>query len=161
MQTRPLLEPRSCKCDDPAARKVKGVCRACYRQQYYDTNRSREILRAYKWNVRNKDRFYLNQVHQKYRLKPAEYAELFNAQQGRCAICLVSQEEMKSRLHVDHDHASGGVRGLLCSSCNRGLGAHEKAGTNAYKRYLEWTPMMRLRKMKTLTDEERALWNWS
>jgi hypothetical protein len=169
----------SCRCGQDGEYHIRNVCGPCYgmhkdrfnpecyqrglatwRRNYYE-NRDHHVGRAYAWNVRNKDRHYLNTVHHRYRLKPAEYKELFEAQAGRCAICLVGQEEMKSRLHVDHDHSSGEVRGLLCASCNRGLGAHEKAGTNTYKRYLEWTPMMRLKKLKTLSDEERALWNWS
>lgn len=39
------------------------------------------------------------------------------SQDGKCAICL---EEKK--LVVDHCHASGRVRGLLCHSCNKAIG---------------------------------------
>lgn len=50
-----------------------------------------------------------------------EYQEMYDAQQGRCAICggLCSTGK---RLAVDHNHETGVVRGLLCNHCNRALG---------------------------------------
>src|SRR6266571_73973 len=56
----------------------------------------------------------------------AEYKELHARQGGRCAIC--RNRETKRRkgrllpLAVDHDHATGATRGLLCSGCNVGIG---------------------------------------
>lgn len=48
-----------------------------------------------------------------------DYDALFLKQGGRCAVCGKQQTQ---HLHVDHDHASGVVRGLLCSDCNTALG---------------------------------------
>src|SRR3954447_3779944 len=55
----------------------------------------------------------------------AEYARLLAAQGGHCALC---QNTPKTRrLHVDHDHATGKVRGLLCYVCNKYLPASRDA----------------------------------
>ena len=48
-----------------------------------------------------------------------QYDVLFKKQGGACAIC---GRATKTHLYVDHDHTTGEVRGLLCSSCNLGLG---------------------------------------
>lgn len=48
------------------------------------------------------------------------FSLLWDQQMGRCAICSTPFDE--DRPHVDHDHESGKVRGLLCSLCNPGLG---------------------------------------
>lgn len=56
-----------------------------------------------------------------YRIPRGAYAALYTAQGGRCALCRRATGRSK-RLAVDHDHATGEVRGLLCSVCNRMLG---------------------------------------
>lgn len=44
-------------------------------------------------------------------------------QNGRCKICdIEAKDAMWSVLVVDHCHATGKIRGLLCNSCNVGLG---------------------------------------
>ena len=55
-----------------------------------------------------------------------EYARRLEAQGGGCALCGGTPKRLKNdgttyRLHVDHDHATGLVRGLLCFPCNRKL----------------------------------------
>lgn len=49
----------------------------------------------------------------------AEYQVILARQSGGCAICNAVPEY---RLRVDHCHETGRVRGLLCHSCNVGLG---------------------------------------
>jgi hypothetical protein len=54
----------------------------------------------------------------RYKITPEQWDEMLIEQTGRCAIC---GDEMKDP-HVDHDHTSGAVRGLLCNLCNSVLG---------------------------------------
>ena len=48
-----------------------------------------------------------------------DYTALLDVQGGGCAICGATPKTR--RLHVDHDHRTGQVRGLLCHRCNRAL----------------------------------------
>jgi Recombination endonuclease VII len=63
----------------------------------------------------------------KYRLSDEEFDRLKDRQAGLCAIC--GRPETRDhgpakfkRLAIDHCHATGKVRGLLCQECNIGLG---------------------------------------
>lgn len=52
-----------------------------------------------------------------------EYLTLLSRQKGKCAICGTEAGNGRTkRLHVDHDHKTGQIRGLLCSNCNTALG---------------------------------------
>ena len=52
-----------------------------------------------------------------------EYNAMFAAQGGKCGICGYSDMSKPAFFPlVDHCHATGAVRGLLCMSCNQGLG---------------------------------------
>ena len=59
-------------------------------------------------------------LRRKYGITQAEYDTMLAAQGGACAIC--GSIEPKRILAVDHHHGTGAVRGLLCDSCNNGLG---------------------------------------
>jgi len=57
-----------------------------------------------------------------YGITPEEYAALLKSQGGRCAICRIDTPRGKGGWHLDHDHATGRMRGLLCHGCNIALG---------------------------------------
>lgn len=59
----------------------------------------------------------------KYGLTDEAYQALLKKQRGGCAICGgQSKHPKKTTLCVDHDHATGRVRGLLCDVCNQAVG---------------------------------------
>lgn len=53
-------------------------------------------------------------------ITPEEYDLRLEKQEGRCAICLCLPRARS--LAVDHDHSTGQLRDLLCTSCNLALG---------------------------------------
>lgn len=63
-----------------------------------------------------------NSLRRLYGITLEEYDLMFSNQGGRCAICMKHQDEFKKKLHVDHCHTTGKVRGLLCQKCNQGIG---------------------------------------
>ncbi len=68
-------------------------------------------------------RKYKRFIQKTYEFSWEEYERMFNAQGGKCAICESKVSSARtSRLFVDHSHETFKVRGLLCSSCNHGLG---------------------------------------
>ena len=60
-----------------------------------------------------------------YGMSLAEYRLLESQQEGLCIICGDAPSGASGsgqRLHVDHNHQTGKIRGLLCSRCNTALG---------------------------------------
>jgi hypothetical protein len=67
-------------------------------------------------------------LQRNYGLSLEEYARMLHAQNYVCAICEQPEVRLGNdgkpvALHVDHDHKTGKVRGLLCYKCNSGLGS--------------------------------------
>jgi hypothetical protein len=60
-------------------------------------------------------------LRKRYKLSSEDYNALLISQGGVCAICGRPSTNGR-RLHIDHCHTTGRVRGLLCLSCNRGIG---------------------------------------
>jgi hypothetical protein len=85
-----------------------------------------------------------------YGLEPGEYQQLYLFQGGRCPGCLRATGTGKKKLATDHDHITGEVRGLLCSTCNQIVG-HLRDDPEAFRRfarYLEDPPRRRMRVSK-------------
>ena len=83
--------------------------------------------RAKKWYANNPDKAKqkAKRIHlRRFGITIEDYFKILEAQNGVCAICGGSQTRSNSQyFDVDHCHASGKIRGLLCNLCNVGLGA--------------------------------------
>ena len=84
-------------------------------------SRCKDCTRAYgkQWRQAKGNMYHRTQ---RYGITPAEYHEMLDEQLGRCACCGSSNPKRKAGFVVDHDHSTGLVRGLLCHSCNIGIG---------------------------------------
>ena len=88
-----------------------------------DPERKRQRDAEYRRNQENRARTRQRRLRQKYGISADEYDRLLASQGGGCAICGGVETDSRSReLPVDHDHATGAVRGILCDPCNRVLG---------------------------------------
>ena len=132
---------------------VSYECKKC-RHQYYLDNRERFIAKSKEQRIKNKEALSeyrkeyakknkekiadfqkeyrkthkeerLNhQYLRKYNISLNEVKELYKKQDGKCALF---GEELKwgRECHLDHDHKTGEVRGLLCYKCNLMVGFAE------------------------------------
>jgi Recombination endonuclease VII len=58
-----------------------------------------------------------------YGLTQSDWDGLIRRQENKCALCRTDEPGNRGeRWHIDHDHVTGQVRGLLCHRCNMGLG---------------------------------------
>jgi hypothetical protein len=120
---------------------ANGRCRPCGRahcKARYQAKKPAYVARAAKWKKANpaKSRASIKAWHdanpakvrsarlnRNYKITLADYEKLLTKQRGRCAICGTKTPGCGwTSFPVDHDHETGKVRGLLCQSCNKGLG---------------------------------------
>lgn len=108
-----------------AAKKHDYICRGCVSdagRAYYRANREHVLTAVKTYRDAHKEQLANYRLQYHYGITAAKYNAMLEVQGGCCAICGKTPEENERKLSVDHDHATGEVRGLLCSNCNRGIG---------------------------------------
>jgi hypothetical protein len=76
--------------------------------------------------LKHRDAIFAYGLKYNYNLDIDEYYKKLEEQNFKCEICYEDAINLKKGLCIDHDHASGKIRGLICSNCNLALGnAHE------------------------------------
>ena len=127
-------------CLDPV--KAKGLCKAHYARllrhgHTRHPNRARPVQPCsvpgcdgdrYAKGVCHLHYSRERKLREKFGITGAQFDAMLAAQGGGCAICGTAETRANWRsgkaaaMDVDHDHATGAVRGLLCDSCNRAIG---------------------------------------
>lgn len=94
-------------------------------QRYYAKNPEKRKKHTIDWMKLHPER--TKAIAKKARLKrygltPDAYEAMFVGQGRRCAACPATTSGSKHDWHIDHDHETGHVRGILCHHCNNTLG---------------------------------------
>lgn len=107
---------------------LQYVCKTCQSELskvYRAATVEQARARGKRWYELNKKRANAknraSHLRRKFGITPEQYDEMLAAQGGGCAICGLPRDHWRS-LAVDHSHATGEVRGILCNRCNRMLG---------------------------------------
>jgi recombination endonuclease VII len=88
----------------PAGSDGPPFCRSCYDRRDTVAEVGTLVRRHYR-------------LRRRYGIGLEQFARLLEEQRGRCAICGSADAG-----NVDHDHVAGLVRGVLCATCNTGMG---------------------------------------
>lgn len=114
-------EAKTCACGAPARQSPvahgpkPSRCVSCQRKyQAAATSKHRQKV--------GKEACKCQQLRRAYGISFNEYQRQLEAQKGVCAICGEPEPTKGRSLAVDHCHATGAVRGLLCRPCNTSLG---------------------------------------
>jgi len=86
-------------------------------------------ISAYKSKIKNQDTYKAyrerasaisrkSYLRRTWNISIEQFNALRDLQEGKCAICKIESKVM----HIDHNHATGKIRALLCNNCNRGIG---------------------------------------
>ena len=84
-------------------------CQSNRKSKWYKTASGKESSRRTK-------------LKQRFGISVEDYNILLDSQNYSCKICKEKESYLGHRLSVDHCHTTGKIRGLLCKSCNLGLG---------------------------------------
>lgn len=127
--------------------KSKGLCGSCYEKQLKQKNpeyHARQLSKTTQWKLLNPEKDLANRKRRDikrkldplfkqksrdrmlcktYGISQEIYNEILTLQNFGCALCF--RKAGKIPLHVDHNHQTGVVRGLLCHQCNWYLGVVE------------------------------------
>lgn len=130
---------------DPEGNRAKS-------RAYYAEHKEHAAELARRYRAESPEVFRARKRQAAYGLTQNAFRELWNLQAGRCAICLCRLVDDGSRhTHVDHDHTTGEVRGLLCADCNVALGRF-KDDPVAMRRAADYVELGRLAPRSVLSN---------
>jgi uncharacterized protein YpuA (DUF1002 family) len=143
--TKPLFEfyktrPTQCKKCCKFQRIKNSAQKSEYDRKRYaeKADQIKQYQKKYKAENPDRKKQTQNKTHLKmrYGLTPHDKQKMLDEQNNCCAICGVEFVDAKAT-HVDHNHDTNKVRGILCRSCNIGLG-HFKDSTEFLLEAIEY-----------------------
>lgn len=131
--------------------KVSKEKRRAYRKKWAAENKDRVLEVNRSWRKKNRKRLNalararyrkntqkeLDRIRlKKYGITGEEFRAIIEKQGTKCPIC---NRNITKNPTVDHDHVTGKIRGLICSSCNLAIGNADDSPDRlrAMARYLE------------------------
>jgi len=105
------------RAENPEKRKAHDAC-------YRTANSEKRKVASVRWSAENPEKKRASSLRNSYGITQEQWDAMFTAQGNKCGNpgCGVSKSNTALGWHTDHDHISGKVRGILCHSCNVGLG---------------------------------------
>lgn len=98
-------------------------CKQKTQKTWDEKNRDKRLAYVYKYQEKHNDYSKVTRsqhLKRKYNITLEEYDVMFEQQGKVCALC--NQVNQSKYWHLDHDHLTGKVRGILCHHCNLILG---------------------------------------
>jgi len=132
--------PRLATCHPDKRHKGNGLCVSCYSRDrarqnatanrersrsWYANNTDKAKSASAAWNAAHPDGHRRNVIRSRYGISADDERQILERQNYLCPIC-GGQFDASSRAtvaHIDHDHSTGKVRGILHFRCNVGIGA--------------------------------------
>jgi|688.fasta_scaffold316902_2 hypothetical protein len=140
-----IIEPRECKTCNKLFTPKKGkntkyCCALCGHKKWLSVNKDefseyrKEVYKKKKEKnpelLRDEARFRMTK--RVYGLTKEQYYIMLSNQNNRCKICNKILDPASKFTHIDHCHQTSKVRGILCGSCNNGLGMFKDNIQNLY-----------------------------
>jgi Recombination endonuclease VII len=119
-------------CHSNRAYHAKGFCKQCYKSLWkrsdpnrnkwrsFGTGRERALERHREYYSSHKREEKDSRLRRTYGITLEDYEHLLEQQNFQCYFCEVVHSDKKP-LHVDHDHETNRIRGLLCLSHNQAI----------------------------------------
>ena len=125
------VAPSRCQsCHEAHTRKVDRQLKAVVRANQTTEDKSDRSEYMKEWRAANQDKVEAQRWRarlKRYGITEKVFNQMWEEQQGCCKICgtemlLKAEEREPNECVIDHNHETGDVRGLLCRTCNLGIG---------------------------------------